>query len=139
MNRNFISLLSGAFFGVGLVLSNMTDPSKVKGFLDLFYEWDPTLIFVMIGAISVHSLSYILISKKHKPIFDSEFFLPSNNRLDRKLIIGSMLFGVGWAISGLCPGPVLASLFQFEVGTMTFFIMMLIGMKSSPMFEKVLA
>ena len=66
-------------------------------------------------------------------------FLPSNNRLDRKLIIGSMLFGVGWAISGLCPGPVLASLFQFEVGTMTFFIMMLIGMKSSPMFEKVLA
>ena len=63
MNRNFISLLSGAFFGVGLVLSNMTDPSKVKGFLDLFYEWDPTLIFVMIGVISVHSLSYILISK----------------------------------------------------------------------------
>ena len=108
--RIIISLLAGVIFGGGLVFSGMADPKRVQGFLDLFGNWDPTLVFVMGGAIIPMSIAWLIQRRLAKPIADNGFDLPGTSRLDTKLIGGSALFGIGWGISGLCPGPGIADL-----------------------------
>lgn len=123
-----ISLLSGFIFAIGLGLSGMTQPQKIVGFLDLFGNWDPTLIFVMVGAIAVHSISYLTLSRSKKPIFALSYSIPKKNDLTKGLIIGSFLFGIGWGLSGFCPGPGIVSLFSGDQSSLFFVGFMIIGM-----------
>ena len=105
-----VALLVGILFGVGLSLSGMTDPQKVLGFLDLAGAWQPTLAFVMGGALMVTLPTFALIRFRSKPVLASKFDLPVNKDLDRPLLLGSAFFGIGWGIAGFCPGPAVASL-----------------------------
>ena len=102
MNK-LVSLMAGIIFGVGLVISEMINPEKVLGFLDLFGNWDPSLAFVMIGALVVSSPLFHIIKKKEKPIFAENFNYSNNKNINNRLIIGSALFGAGWGLIGLCP------------------------------------
>ena len=104
MNK-LASLLSGVIFGIGLVISEMVNPAKVLGFLDLFGNWDPSLAFVMLGAIMTTTVGYRFIFKLQTPLFSDQFFLPLKKDIDQKLLVGSALFGIGWGVGGLCPGP----------------------------------
>jgi uncharacterized protein len=99
-----IAIISGLLFGIGLTLSKMTNLDKVINFLDLAGNWDPSLIFVMLGALSVTLLSFRQILKFQRPLFDKEFYLPSKTAIDKPLLIGAAIFGMGWGISGYCPG-----------------------------------
>lgn len=115
MNKILSALLAGSIFGVGLSLSAMVDPNKIINFLDITGHWDPSLLFVLGGAVMVTLVSYRFIFAQGKPVFDNEFQLPSAFKIDAKLLIGSSLFGIGWGLVGYCPGPVVASLgFGFE-------------------------
>jgi uncharacterized protein len=105
-----LALISGILFGVGLTLSQMTNPDKVIGFLDLAGNWDPSLIFVMLGALTVTTLSFRIILKRPSPLFDKGFYLSSKSAVDKTLLIGAAIFGIGWGISGYCPGPSVAGL-----------------------------
>lgn len=126
--KQFIGLLSGLIFGFGLTLSGMTDPSRVRGFLDLFGNWDPTLAFVMGGAILVMAPAWIIKNRMTHPLGDVKFHLPDTSKLDAKLIGGAALFGIGWALGGLCPGPAVASLGTAPLAAGIFVIAMLVGM-----------
>jgi hypothetical protein len=105
-----VPLVSGTIFGGGLTIGGMTDPARVRGFLDLFGDWDPTLAFVMGGAVLVMAVAWTVQRKMLRPAFAEGFSLPDRNDLTPRLIGGSALFGVGWAIAGLCPGPGFAAL-----------------------------
>ncbi len=105
-----LALLAGSMFGAGLALSGMTDPARVRGFLDLFGAWDPTLAFVMGGAVLVMALAWAVQRRMIAPFFAESFSLPTRKDVDRRLVIGSVLFGIGWGIGGLCPGPGFAAL-----------------------------
>ncbi len=105
-----ISAVSGALFAVGLALGGMLQPSRVVGFLDFFGAWDPTLAFVMLGAVSVNALAFRLTRRRSAPLLDAEFHLPLQTGVSPRLVAGSVVFGVGWALSGYCPGPAVASL-----------------------------
>ncbi len=105
-----IALISGILFGVGLTFSQMTNPNKVINFLDLAGNWDPSLIFVMLGALSVTLAFFSKILKRQRPLFDKEFYLSSKAAIDKPLLIGAAIFGIGWGISGYCPGPSVAGL-----------------------------
>lgn len=106
----FLSLLAGLMFGVGLIVSGMANPAKVLGFLDLAGSWDPSLAFVMAGAIAVGALAFAVARKRTTSLLGLEMRLPKASQLDRRLIVGSLLFGVGWGIAGFCPGPALVAL-----------------------------
>jgi len=110
MKAWLVAFASGALFGVGLLVSGMTDPGKVVGFLDLFGAWDPSLAFVMVGAIGVHALSYRSVRARNAPLFDDRFHVPEARGVDAPLVAGAALFGIGWGLSGYCPGPALVSL-----------------------------
>jgi uncharacterized protein len=115
MNDYVMIFCSSLLLGVGLEISQMTDPNKVIGFLNIFEKWDPSLAFVMCGAIFVNSIFYFLIKRKEKPIpKNSTFEIPTHSALDQKLIVGSGLFGVGWSVAGFCPAPLLANIFNFQ-------------------------
>ncbi|MGN6227188.1 MAG: DUF6691 family protein [Dyella sp.] len=105
-----IALIAGLVFGLGLSLGGMTQPAVVLGFLDLFGTWDPRLVFVMGGAVLTTAIGYRLVFRRDRPLFESDFQLPTAQRFDARLIVGSALFGTGWGIAGYCPGPALASL-----------------------------
>ena len=105
-----MSLISGILFGIGLTLSQMTNPDKVLNFLDIAGNWDPSLIFVMVGALTVTSLFFRKIIKRPTPLFDKEFYLSSKSVIDKPLLIGAAIFGMGWGISGYCPGPSVSGL-----------------------------
>jgi uncharacterized membrane protein YedE/YeeE len=109
MNK-LAALLSGVLFGLGLIGSDMINPVRVKGFLDWFGHWDPTLAFVMAGALSVTIPSFYLLRKLDKPLLTESFQMPSKKDLDGRLITGAILFGVGWGLAGLCPGPAIVVL-----------------------------
>jgi uncharacterized membrane protein YedE/YeeE len=126
MNR-IASLVSGIVFGLGLTISEMINPAKVLGFLDLFGNWDPSLMFVMIGALVVSSPMFHLIKKKEKPIFAEKFNYSNNKAIDNKLVIGSALFGAGWGLGGLCPGPAISSIAFLNIYSVTFVISMFVG------------
>ena len=108
--KNFTFWIAGILFGSGLTLSGMLNPSKVQSFLNIFGIWDPSLAFVMVGGIIMALIGYNLVFKMEKPIFSEEFNIPALSHIDQKLIGGSALFGVGWGIGGLCPGPSIAIL-----------------------------
>ena len=126
MNK-LISLLSGIIFGIGLVISEMINPQKVLGFLDIFGNWDPSLAFVMIGALIVSLPTFHIIKKKEKPLLEEKFDYSYNKNIDQRLILGSTLFGAGWGLAGLCPGPAISSLALLNFYSMSFVISMFVG------------
>jgi uncharacterized membrane protein YedE/YeeE len=125
--RNVFSLTSGLIFGFGLAVSSMINPAKIVGFLDITGDWDPSLAFVMGGAVFVTALTFRLILKRPKPIFTDIFELPSKVSLDGKLITGAAIFGIGWAMSGLCPGPAISSIGFLDEKLLIFVCTLLIG------------
>jgi uncharacterized membrane protein YedE/YeeE len=110
MRRNLASLLAGLVFGFGLALSGMTHPQKVLGFLDVAGTWDASLLFVLGGAVGVTLLTFRFILKRNKPVLADHFVITKETHIDRPLIVGATLFGIGWGISGYCPGPAIALL-----------------------------
>ena len=122
-----IAFLSAFLFGIGLGISGMTDPSKVIGFLDILGDWRPALALVMGGAIFAHTISYYFIKKRPSPFLDVQFYLPTNKHIDKKLVIGSALFGIGWGLAGYCPGPAVVSFVTFDKTVLTFLAAMFLG------------
>jgi uncharacterized protein len=122
-----VSLICGIIFGIGLTISQMIDPAKVLGFLNILGDWDPSLAFVMIGALIISSPFFHLFKNNKKPIFVDSFSYSNNKELNKKLIIGSSLFGAGWGLAGLCPGPAIASLALFNTSSIIFVITMFVG------------
>ncbi len=131
MQRTFVSLIAGLLFGGGLFISGMTDTTKVQGWLDVFGQWDPTLAFVMGGAIIPMFFAWRLTVGR-KPLTGGDFPNPPAPELDRRLIVGSILFGMGWGLAGLCPGPAIASLSYGGLGGVVFVIAMVGGMALAP-------
>ncbi|WAC73961.1 YeeE/YedE family protein [Roseateles sp. SL47] len=125
----FTSLLAGLIFGLGLILSGMASPAKVLGFLDLAGAWDPSLALVMLGAIAVGLISFTAAQQRTRSLLDLPMQLPGNRRIDRRLIGGSLLFGIGWGLAGFCPGPALVALGMGEGKAVVFVGAMLAGMK----------
>lgn len=134
--KSFVAMLAGLVFGVGLILSGMSDPSKVIGFLDLAGSWDPSLALVMGGAVLVGSLVFPYVSKHRQSVLGGEIRLPSVTEIDRRLVLGSLTFGVGWGLAGYCPGPALASLVQGGIKPLLFVIAMLVGMAVFALLER---
>ena len=125
--RNISAFLIGALFAIGLGVSGMTLPSKVIGFLDFFGSWDPSLVFVMGGAVVVYFIAFRIV-RGIAPVLETSFSLPTNKIIDRKLLGGAALFGVGWGLAGYCPGPVLTSLGAGSTDAAIFFVAMMSGM-----------
>jgi uncharacterized membrane protein YedE/YeeE len=124
----WIAFFSGVLFSIGLAFAGMTQPQKVIAFLDVSGNWDPSLAFVMVGAIAVYSIGFRIITQLPHPLFDKKFELPKKKDLDRNLIIGSILFGVGWGLVGFCPAPALTALVAFRWEPTLFVVAMLGGM-----------
>jgi len=123
-----IGLIVGVVFGVGLALSGMTDTNKAIGFLDLFGDWDITLMFVIGGGLLVTVPVYQLYKSKARPLFDSQFHLPGTSLIDSRLLGGAVLFGIGWGLYGYCPGPAISSMAYGNTDTYLFVAAMAIGM-----------
>lgn len=121
-------LLAGLMFGAGLALAGMTNPHKVLNFLDVTRHWDPSLALVMASAIPTSALTFWLAKRRRRPLLELEFVLPANRRLERPLWIGSALFGVGWGLSGYCPGPAVASLADPGIGLIGFLLALGVGL-----------
>ena len=122
------SLLAGLGFGLGLIVSGMANPAKVLGFLDLAGSWDPSLVFVMAGAIGVGVVAFFIAKMRKVSFLGAEMKLPSTGGIDRRLVLGSLLFGVGWGIAGFCPGPALVGLGMGADKALVFVAAMLAGM-----------
>ncbi|KGD84137.1 hypothetical protein C7434_2411 [Pantoea sp. PNA 14-12] len=122
------SLLSGLLFGTGLLVSGMANPAKVLGFLDITRAWDPSLALVMGGAIIAGLVTFWLASRRKRPVFEETFYLPGNRTLDKRLISGAALFGIGWGLAGICPGPALVLLGGGVLKGIVFVLAMLAGM-----------
>jgi len=122
------SFLCGLIFGWGLLISGMTQPDKVLGFLDVFGRWDPTLAFVMAGALAVSALGFAMVKRRAAPIFATESLWPSRTDIDRPLVVGAVLFGAGWGLVGLCPGPALENLASLSPRVIVFVVAMALGM-----------
>lgn len=120
-------LIAGALFGVGLAVAGMTNPVKVQNFLDVAGTWDPSLAFVMGGAVLVTLVAFALVLKRSKPWLAERFFLPSAVAVDRKLIAGAAIFGIGWGLTGYCPGPAIASVASLNSEVWLFVPAMLLG------------
>ena len=127
MSEKLFSLLSGIIFGIGLVISGMTNPEKVIGFLSITHNWDASLIFVMGGAIIITAPFFYLLKDKNKSLLGLDINLPQKKDLDKKLFIGASLFGIGWGLVGLCPGPAISSIALFEPISLIFLLAMLTG------------
>ena len=136
MNK-IISLLSGIVFGIGLVISEMINPQKVLGFLDIFGNWDPSLAFVMIGALIISTPAFHLIKRKNKPLLEEKFNYSSNKSVDQRLIYGSILFGAGWGLGGLCPGPAISSLALLNWQSILLVTSMFIGFYLVKLFDSI--
>ena len=124
----FMALLVGLLFGIGLIVSGMTDPAKVIGFLDLAGKWDPSLAFVMGGAILVGVFAFGVARKRERSLLGAPMRLPTASSIDRRLVLGSLAFGAGWGLAGYCPGPALASLASGGEKPLIFTLAMLAGM-----------
>ena len=126
--KHLITALTGLIFGLGLIVSGITNPAKVIGFLDITGHWDPSLAFVMIGAISIAFFGFRYIEKKPQTIFEDPVPLPSKTLISKELVIGSLMFGAGWALAGFCPGPALVTLGAGYIKAIIFVIAMMVGM-----------
>lgn len=129
------ALLSGAVFGIGLIVSGMANPAKVLDFLDLAGSWDPSLAFVMAGAIAVGILAFALARKRTLSFLGLQMRLPTARHIDRRLVVGNVLFGIGWGIAGFCPGPALASIGLGQTKAVTFAVAMVGGMVLFELFQ----
>ena len=128
MLLNITALLAGLLFGIGLILSGMANPAKVLGFLDLAGRWDPSLALVMLGAIAVGLIGFGRAKRRQISLLGAPMQLPASNIIDRRLIVGSLLFGVGWGLAGFCPGPALVSLGSGQIKGLIFVAAMVAGM-----------
>lgn len=128
MRANLAALSSGALFGLGLGVSGMTLPSKVHGFLDVTRAWDPSLALVMVGAIGVHFALFRLIRRRGSPLFHASFHLPTRADVDTSLILGAAMFGAGWGLGGMCPGPGIVSVATGSPEALTFVLAMIAAM-----------
>ena len=126
------SLACGFIFGLGLLVSGMVQPAKVLGFLDIFGAWDPSLAVVMLAALVVSNAGFILARLRQRPIFATQSLWPTKTSIDRPLVIGSALFGVGWGLVGLCPGPALENLATLSPRVIVFVVAMALGMRNPP-------
>jgi len=131
------ALLSGLIFGLGLIVSGMADPGKVLGFLDLAGNWDPSLALVMGGAVAVGLLAFALAKRRNATLLGEALRLPTSRAIDRRLVLGSTLFGIGWGIAGFCPGPALTSLGTGNPKAILFVVGMLAGMVIFAVLERV--
>lgn len=131
MMRSVVNLIAGLIFGVGLIVSGMADPAKVLNFLDLAGTFDPSLGFVMAGAIAVTAVGFALVQRRATPVLEDHFQIPPAWPVDGRLVIGSALFGLGWGLSGLCPGPAITSLPLAAPGTLAFVPAMAAGMAAA--------
>lgn len=125
--KSVLVLLSGILFGAGLAVSQMTNPNKVLSFLDVTGGWDPSLAFVMGAALAVSSIAYAVARRRETPLLGGEFHLPKKSGIDRKLVAGAMLFGIGWGLAGFCPGPAIAALVTGKGQVMIFVSAMIAG------------
>jgi uncharacterized membrane protein YedE/YeeE len=132
MQHRISEFLVGLLFGLGLILSGMTDPGKVLGFLDISGMWDPSLALVMAGAIAVGFFAFAIAKKRTVNFLGGALHLPKSNQIDKPLVIGATLFGAGWGLAGFCPGPGLVSLASGQIKSAMFVVFMLLGMQ---MFE----
>ena len=127
--RGFVALISGFIFALGLGVSGMTQPHIVRGFLDVTGNWDWRLIGVMGGAIAVHAFSYHFIMKRKSPILEPEFHVPNKTIIDKRLILGATIFGIGWGWAGICPGPGIVATVSGQSSFIYFVASMIVGMK----------
>lgn len=132
----FISFICGLVFGIGLIVSGMADPAKVLGFLDLAGTWNPSLIFVMAGAVFIGFLAFCYAGRRKTTLLGKELKLPSATRIDRRLVLGSVLFGAGWGLSGFCPGPAVVALGMGLPKALCFVLAMLAGMGLFDLIER---
>jgi uncharacterized membrane protein YedE/YeeE len=130
-----ISFICGLIFGVGLIISGMANPEKVLGFLDLAGNWDPSLAFVMAGAILIGFSAFLYAKRRTTTLLGKELKLPNTKRIDRRLVLGSILFGAGWGLAGFCPGPALVALGTGLPTAIVFVAAMLAGMGSFELIE----
>lgn len=130
-----VSLFGGITFGLGLAVSGMTDRNKVLNFLDIFGSWDPSLMFVMGGALLVSIPGYFFVRKLQHPILSKQFFMPTNSHIDLRLVGGATIFGIGWGLYGYCPGPAIASLAYGKSETWVFVIAMTVGLLAPTLFR----
>ena len=128
MLKNLIALIAGILFGIGLIFSGMTNPAKIAGFLDITGTWDPSLAFVMAGALSVGIIAFTWAKRQKQSLLGETMQLPHNTAINARLILGSIAFGIGWGLSGYCPGPAVTSLLTGGVEAITFTGAMLVGM-----------
>ena len=128
MPQILAALLAGALFGLGLSVSQMINPEKVLSFLDFFGAWDPSLALVMLGAVSVSTIVFRLALKQPRPLLAGTFQVPSRSDIDSRLIVGGVIFGLGWGLVGWCPGPAIASLVLAHVESFVFVAAMIAGM-----------
>lgn len=131
-----VSLLAGLVFGLGLLVSGMANPEKVLGFLDLAGPWDPSLALVMVGAIAVGVIAFRIAGSRKLTLLGVEFRIPNKTDIDKRLVIGSLLFGAGWGLAGFCPGPALVAMGAGEHKAVVFVVAMLVGMASFEALEK---
>lgn len=136
LKKNISAMVAGLLFGLGLILSGMTNPSKVIGFLDVAGNWDPSLMLVMAGAIGVSFFAFKHAKKRTHSYLDETIQLPTSQHLDSSLIIGAVLFGTGWGLLGLCPGPAVAVLTLGGYKIILFILAMLTGMEIHRLLKK---
>lgn len=137
--QRVVALAAGALFAFGLALAGMTRPAKVLGFLDFFRAWDPSLAFVMGGAIAVHAVAVALVTRRTSPVLAAGFVLPTRRDLDTRLLVGAALFGVGWGLGGYCPGPGIAALVTGSGSVVAFVVAMLAALVVTARVEERLA
>lgn len=126
--HNISGLIAGVLFGAGLVSAGMTDPNKVLAFLTLNQAWDPTLIFVLGSAVVVTFIGYRLVATRHAPLFDEDFHAPTSTLVDKRLLGGAAVFGLGWGITGFCPGPALVGLMTLDPRAAVFLVAFVAGL-----------
>lgn len=133
----FSAALAGLLFGIGLILSGMTDPAKVRGFLDLAGAWKPSLLFVMGAALGVGLVAFAVAARRRSSLLGAPMQLPPPSPIDRRLVLGALTFGVGWGIAGFCPGPALASIASGSTDALLFTAAMLAGMALFALRERI--
>ena len=136
MQHRISEFAVGLLFGIGLILSGMTDPGKVTGFLDLFGQWDPSLALVMGGAIMVGVFAFAIAKKRTTTFLGGALHLPKSTDIDRRLVVGGLVFGAGWGLAGFCPGPALVSLGAGQPKAAVFVVAMLAGMYGFELLER---
>ncbi|MDH3673639.1 MAG: YeeE/YedE family protein [Gammaproteobacteria bacterium] len=135
MRTIVVALVSGIIFGLGLCVSEMINPIRVIGFLDVLGAWDATLVFVMISAVAVTGIGFPLVIRRAKPVLAGKFVVPERTDIDLRLISGSVLFGIGWGLAGLCPGPAIAALASMSPSILIFVAAMIGGQWLASRFE----